>query len=266
MKRNPKVAIVGVGYVGGAYAKLWENPLLYNPGKYETTKEQVNECGMALVAVPTNLLPDGTLDMSIIEDVLSWLDTDVILIKSALNPGTVDRLKEQYPDKRIAVSVELIGEGKYSLPYWKYPHPTDPTLHQNLVIGGTVEDATMAAEYIWERQSPDLDIHMVTAMEAEICKLMENTWGALKVTFANEMYDLCNAYGANFIQVLQAWGSDGRVEKMHMRVVSGKRGWVSKCWDKDIPAIVAAGQKQGLPMDLIEQVLTSNKRHLSENE
>lgn len=263
--RNPKVAVIGAGYVGTAYAKLFKEPVIYDEPKGIGTREEVNACGMALIAVPTNLKDDGSLDMSIVEDVVGWLETDCILIKSALNPGTTDRLKKLYPNKKIAVSVELIGEGAYSLPFWKYPHPTDPTLHQNLIIGGTDEEATLCAEYIWERVSPDLDIHLTTAIEAEICKLWENTWGAMKVTFANEMYDLCQAYGANFMRTMQAWGSDGRVEKMHMRVVSGKRGWKSKCWDKDVPALATAGKAKGLKMGLIDQVIASNKNHLTKN-
>jgi hypothetical protein len=64
----------------------------------------------------------GSLDTSIVEQVVDWIDTPLILIKSALQPGTVDRLTEK-TGKKIAVSVEFIGEGKYPIHFWKYPHP-----------------------------------------------------------------------------------------------------------------------------------------------
>jgi UDPglucose 6-dehydrogenase len=203
--------------------------------------------------------------MSIVEDSVAWLETPLILIKSALMPGTVDELIKKY-NKKIAVSVELIGEGKYFVPFWKHPHPEDPRMHDCLIVGGEKDTAVKCAEFIWEKVSPDIKITLMSAREAEICKLMENTWGALKVTFANEMFEICERYGGNYMQVLQGFGSDGRVEKMHMRVVSGKRGWKSKCWDKDPRALYAAGKKVGYKIHLIKTMLEANKRHLRLND
>ena len=113
------------------------------------------------------------------------------------------------------------------------------------------------ADVLWSKMSPDINVHLVSAIEAEICKLMENTWGAMKVTFANVMYDICQDLDANYTKVLQAWGADGRTEKMHMRVVPGKRGWKSKCFDKDIPAL-ASLDKSGF----LKTVVDINRRHL----
>jgi UDPglucose 6-dehydrogenase len=106
--------------------------------------------------------------------------------------------------------------------------------------------------------SPDIDIQLTSAIEAEITKLMENTWGAMKVTFANTIYDICEEYGANYTKVLQAWGADGRVEKMHMRVIPHKRGWKSKCYDKDVPALGSL-DKSGFINKLVE----ANQGHLN---
>lgn len=264
-----KVAIIGYGYVGKAYHKMFPDAVIYDEPQrlfiddngveavVDTViplRRFVHECDLALVCVPTPA-KNGQLDTSIVEDVVSWLETDLILIKSALQPGTVDRLVEQ-TGKLIAVSVELIGEGKYSIPYWKYPHPTDPTLHQTLIIGGEDDTARRCADVLWSRMSPDIDIHLTTAIEAEVTKLMENAWGAMKVTFANTMYDICGDLGANYTRVLQAWGSDGRVEKMHMRVVPGKRGWGGKCYTKDVPALAALDAS-----DFLKAVVKANERH-----
>lgn len=265
---NYKVAIIGYGWVGKAYHKMFPDAVLYDPfSEYEqvrsTTKEQVNECDLALVCVPTDSRFNGreyTLDMSIVEEVVSWLDTPLILIKSALQPGTVDRLVER-TGKRIAVSVEMVGEGKYFVPFWKYPHAENPTAHSFLIVGGEDETARRCADFLWRKMSPDINIHLTTAIEAEITKMMENTWGAMKVTFANSVYDICEALGANYTRVLQAWGADGRTEKMHMRVMPHKRGWVSKCYDKDVPAF-ASLDKSGFLKGMVE----ANEQHLGEND
>lgn len=268
-----KVAIIGYGWVGKAYHKMFPDAVIYdeplkkfsipddlgisleiNSSKdgdltKEFYRDAVNGCDIAIICVPTDL-KENELDMSIVEDVVSWLDTPLILIKSALQPGTVDRLVKE-TGKKIAVSVEMVGEGKYFIPYWKYPHPEDPTYHQFLIVGGEEETARRCADVLWEKMSPSIDVHLVSAVEAEIVKLMENAWGAQKVTFANVMYDICEKLGANYTKVLQAWGADGRVEKMHMRVTPDKRGWKSKCYDKDIPAL-ASFDESGFLKSMIE--------------
>lgn len=259
-----KVVLVGNGYLGSCYAKFFDNPIIYDEPKGIGTREEVNNADFALIAVPTNGKEDGSLDMSIIEDIMSWIETPLILIKSALMPGTVDRLKKLYPNKHICVSVEMLGEGKYFTPFWKYPHQTDPTTHNFLIVGGESKDAELCAGYLWQNMSSDIDIHIVSAVEAEICKLMENTYLAMKVTFANTIYDICRKFNANYIRVLQAWGSDGRVEKTHMRVIKNKRGWKSKCFDKDIPALIKTGKDNGVNVDLLTGLVSANKEHLNE--
>ena len=130
------------------------------------------------------------------------------------------------------------------------------------MVGGEDEAATYCANALWARMSPDTDIHIVSAVEAEIAKLMENAYGAMKVTFANVMYDVCQTFNANYIKVLQAFGSDGRMEKMHLRTMPGKRGWRSKCWDKDVQALGALDES-----GLIDKIVEVNaKFHVPQNE
>lgn len=278
-----RIALIGYGWVGKAYYKMFPDAVIYDEpqnlfidsnGVKATVdsivplRKLVNKCDLALVCVPTDLTIDESdfrsknprqeLDMSIVEDVVGWLETPLILIKSALQPGTVDRLVKE-TGKKIAVSVEMVGEGKYFMPYWKYPDAEDPRKHSFLIVGGEEETARRCADFIWAKMSPDINIHLVSAVEAEITKLMENTWGAMKVTFANVMYDICEKHGANYTKVLQAWGADGRTEKMHMRVLPHKRGWKSKCYDKDIPALANLDES-----GFLKSMMKANDRHLKD--
>jgi len=261
------VALIGAGYLGQAYEQVFPEALVYDEPKelyageesVEAGRVAVNSCDIAIVAVPTDYTDDGELDTSIVEDVVNWLDTETILIKSALQPGTVDRLVEE-TGKNIAVSVEFSGEGKYYQPPHKYPHPQDPRQHQLLIVGGEEPARSIAAETLWSRMSPDIRIHLVTALEAEITKMAENTYGALKVTWANVLRDICDQYGANFIQVHQAWSEDGRVDPMHTRSVSDNRGWNSKCYNKDVPAFANISGSE-----MLKGLLADNARHLAMN-
>lgn len=263
-----QVALIGNGYLGQAYGEVFPEALIYDEPKemfagedtLEAGRLAVNQCDVAIIAVPTDYKEDGTLDVSIVEDVVDWVDCETILIKSALQPGTTDRLVEK-TGKNIAVSVEYIGEGNYFQPPHKYPDPRNPKVHQLLVVGGEEPARSTAAELLWEQMSPDIRIHLVTALEAEITKMAENTYGALKVTWANVMRDVCDEYGVNFINVHQAWSEDGRVDPMHTRSVAHNRGWNSKCYNKDVRAFA---QVSGSAM--LKGMIEDNERHLDMNE
>ena len=259
------IAIIGAkGYVGTAYNKMFPEAILYDEPLGIGSRKSVNSADMAIVAVPTDPLKDGSLDMSIVEEVVDWLETPLILIKSALMPGTVDRLVKK-TGKKIAVSIEYIGMGKYYVPM-EYPDPEDPRKHQMIVIGGEEETATKCAELLWEKMSPTIKIHINTALEVEIGKLVENSYPALKVTFINCLFNLAKKSGANFIRLHQGWTADPRVDGMHLRTTSNKRGWKSHCWDKDVDALAKYSKNVGaLDMEkLIKTVIRLNKQHLKE--
>lgn len=264
------VAIVGLGKVGSSYAKVFPESVKYDPYKEEykdVTKEQVNSCDVAIVAVFTPHQQDGSLDTSIVEEVIDWIECPLIIIKSALHPGTVDRLVKN-TGKRIAISVEYVGEGNYPVHFWKYPHQDDPRYHQMLVVGGAEDVAEEAIEVLWRHLSPDIRITKVTALEAEIVKLVENAYGAYKVTFMNSLLSVAQKSGSSFVRIHQAWNSDPRTDSMHVRAVSHDRGWASKCWTKDIPALGAYAKFVGAEdmAELMNTIVKLNEGHLALNE
>jgi len=263
---NKSVSIIGKGYLGTAYKKIFEDAVVYDEPLGIGTKKDVNKTDIAIVAVPTDPLPDGSLDTSIVESVVEWLETDLILIKSALMPGTVDKLVKK-TGKNIAVSLEMIGMGNYYLDPSKYPDPLDPQKHQTLIIGGELDVATKCAEVLWDKMSPNIRIHLLTAKEVEMAKLIENAYGALKVTFINCMYDFITKSGGNFIRTHQAWSSDSRVDGVHLRTLSYKRGWKSHCWSKDIPALQKASKdvdEEGMTK-LMQTIIELNDKHYGNN-
>lgn len=264
------VAIVGYGKVGQSYHKVFPEAIIYDPFRDEgkdTTKEDVNKCDVAMVAVFTPHKEDGSLDISIVEEVVDWIECPLIIIKSALHPGTTDYLVKK-TGKRIAISVEYVGEGNYPVHFWKYPHQDDPRYHQMLVVGGEEDVAEEAIHVLWRRLSPDIKITKVTALEAEIVKLVENSYPAMKVTFMNAMLSVAQKSGSSFTRIHQAWNSDPRTDSMHVRAVSHERGWKSKCWDKDVPALAKYAESIGANdmAKLLDTILYINEKHLSENE
>ena len=249
------VAVIGVGYVGKGMLKIFPDAVQYDEPQGIGTRKDVNRCTMAIVCVPTPMAADKSCDTSIVESVVSWLETPLILIKSALEPGTADYLKEKY-GKRICVSVEYMGEGKYWTPS-KYPDPINPITHGFFVIGGEWKDCSDIMDFFTPILGPATRIRMVSAKEAEIIKYSENTWGATKVIFSHMLRDLCEKSGVNWYQVREGWLDDPRVEPMHTQAFK-KRGFGGKCFPKDLWGFIRYCEKIGYDHKILKAIKDQN--------
>lgn len=254
MRNNQTIAIVGMGYVGKSMLKIFPNAIQYD---IDGDKELVNTAELAIVCVPTPSKEDSSCDTSIVEECISWITTPLILIKSALEPGTADRLKAKY-GKRIVVSPEYVGESKYWTPA-KYPDPNNPLTHGFMVLGGDPKDCSEVADLFTPIVGPATRFRFVSALDAEVIKYAENSWGAMKVTFANELRDICDALGANWHMVREGWLDDPRVEPMHTAVFVNSRGFKGKCFPKDTSALVAVSEKHGYTPLMLKAMITSNE-------
>ena len=262
-----KIGIVGFGYVGQRLKRFFEYGNHYEVKIYDPTdsrsdtKEDINQSKLAVICVPTPMSEkDKSCDISIVEDVISWIETPLILIKSTIPPGTTDKLKEK-TGKKICFSPEYIGEGKYFVSEWKYPNPTNPISHTFQIIGGDKKDADEIVGVLCERLGPEKFYYIIDAVEAEIVKYMENAWGATKVSFCQEFYDLCQVFGVSYNKVREGFLLDSRVERMHTAVFPDRRKWSGKCWPKDISAIIKKAEEMGYSMNLLKQVVKSNQKY-----
>lgn len=276
-----RVAIVGYGYVGKGMNKIFEGSKIYDPyfrplhggvevNLVEWSRKDINACDLAIVCVPTppqgiaeQSIPDEqseflSVDTSIVEEVISWLETPLILIKSTVPPGTTDRLKQKY-GKRICFSPEYMGEGGYYIPA-NYPDPTNPMQHSFMIIGGEQKDCDRIFDIFIERMGPAKQYYSCSATEAELIKYMENTWIATKVTFANTWYDICQLFGASYHNVRHGWALDPRVDSMHTAVFPDKRGFGGKCLPKDLHGIVAAARSKKCIPGLLQEVWYANQK------
>lgn len=275
------IAIVGYGYVGKAMVNFFKdhyNIFVYDPIYFETknteqitfTKEKdaINSCDLAVVCVPTPMDVSGEVDLSIIRETVAWLNTPVILIKSTIPPGTTDKLIEE-TGKNIVFSPEYIGEGKYVVQWWKdkgYPHPTDMKYHDFQIFGGERKNTSQVLEFFKKILGPEVKYIQTNTRTAELVKYMENSWGAMKVTFCNEFYDIAQSLGIDYNELRELWLLDGRVERMHTVVFEDKRGFGGKCYPKDVNGIVYASEKAGYEPKLLKEVLRRNKEFNARNQ
>ncbi|MDP3973571.1 MAG: hypothetical protein Q8P92_01935 [Candidatus Daviesbacteria bacterium] len=253
-----EIAIIGFGHVGRGMKSLFPNALIYDPGyqEYNNTRDQINKaCALAIICVSTPLNKDGSCDVSAVESSVKWLKTPLILIKSTVEPGTTDRLRKRYK-KRICMSPEYFGEFSYWIPKewssakdWPY-----------LIIGGEEKDATEIMDYFIPILGPYKKYYICNAKEAELIKYMENAYLATKVTFVNEMFEICRKLGANWYKVWEGWALDPRVDKSHSGVFPQNRGFGGRCLPKDLSALIKTAQKFGYTPTLLQQVVKSNSK------
>lgn len=253
-----KVAIIGRGYVGQAYKKLFPDAIFYERHG-ETNKEEVNKCDLAIVSVPTKMNDDGSCDTSIVEEVVSWLETPLILIKSTIPPGTTKKLKEKY-HKRICHSPEFVGEGGYFVPFWKYTHPTEPIYHSFMIIGGDPQDREDILQIFYPILGSSKTYYQTTETASEIIKYMENCAIGTKVILCNEFYNIAETFGVTYSNVRGGFILDERLGEMFTLVYKDRRGFDGKCLPKDINAITYASKKAGYKPEFLEELLKSNKR------
>lgn len=262
MNQNKKtIGIIGGGYVGQAFAEMVKNHyqvLIFDPNLATfTTKEEVSKADLGVICVPTPMSNDGSCDTSIVEQTLEWLNTPVILIKSTVAIGTTERLKKQF-NKRIVMSPEYVGEGKYRVSP-RMDFQTDMGATPFLILGGDNIDCNYILDLLIPVLGPEKKIHKMTAIEAEIVKYMENTYFGVKITFAQEMYDICKQFGADWYSVWQGWAADPRVDVMHTAVFPEARGFSGKCLPKDLNGLVYASKQAGYTPTMLEAMLKSNK-------
>lgn len=276
-----KIAVIGYGYVGKAVAEFFKQQYhvaVFDPAYPPELEPSHEEAGIyfyreesllrdleaVLICVPTEMKEDGSADTSIVEHVIRTIEAPLFIIKSTIPPGTTKRLAKE-TGKNLVFSPEYIGEGKYHMPVWKgYPHPTDMRQHNFFIFGGDREDTQKAIQVFLPIAGPDAFFAQTDPTTAELTKYMENSWGATKVTFANEFYEIAEVFGVQYEELRELFLLDKRTERIHTAVFRDKRGFGGKCFPKDVNAIVKVTEKAGYIPELLKEVLSSNKKFRGE--
>jgi UDPglucose 6-dehydrogenase len=251
------VAIVGYGAVGRYLHRLFPEAAVYDEPLGMGNREDVNRRQYAFVAVPTNRRPDGSADVSIVEDTVSWLTTDVIVIRSTIPVGTTDMLKQK-TGKRIVFQPEY-GPGETP-----DHHFNDPRRVNWAILGGDRQDTVAVADLYKQAFSAELAIHQTDARTAELTKYMENCFLALKVTFSNEFYDVAEKFGVDYNELRELWLLDPRIGRSHTFVMPDDRGFGGKCLPKDVSALVQSACAAGYAPHLMLAMLEANSRFRGE--
>ena len=242
---KPKMAIAGVGMVGGALARYLDDPILYDPYKKLGSRDELNSADMVFVAVPTPYDEKrGGFDLSIVEETLANLEGEkIVVIKSTVIPGTTEMLQEKYPNHKILFNPEFLTE---------ITADQDMKFPDRQIVGYTDQSYTVAGDLMQILPQAPLE-RIMTSTEAEMVKYYGNTWFSVKVIFAEQMFDLCQALGVNYNRIKEGAAADKRIGRSHLAAGhGGYRGYGGKCLPKDTRALIQMAKKLGITMDLLE--------------
>lgn len=260
-----KIGIVGInGYVGKAFAEFFHKKYDitgYDPAQaVSLKKEQVNECDLGVICVPTPMDQMGRCDSSIVEETVAWLETPLIIIKSTVEPGTTERLRKKYA-KRIVFSPEYAGESSYWTPYKFHTEVVETPF---FIFGGDKKDCSALVDIYTPIAGPVKTYRITDSTSAEIAKYAENAFYAMKIAFCNEMYDVCERSGTTWNEVRELWLLDPRINPMHTLVFKNKRGFRGKCLPKDVSALVKYAETIGVNLGILKSVLESNNEKIKD--
>lgn len=262
------ILIMGYGHVGQGMTHIFPDAKVVDPAKsiqHGFSRNVANpilaepppgRAELAIVCVPTPPMPDGSCDTSIVAEVVCAVDAELFLIKSTVTPGTTQRLRFQ-TEKRIVFSPEYMGESRYWTPS-QYPQPYTPMSHGFFIMGGDDRDCADIEDILLPRIGPATRFRFMTSLEAELVKYFENSYLAMKVTFANEIRTICEAAGARYHIVREGWIDDSRIGPMHTAAFKDAPGFSGKCLPKDINALAAYCRSIGIPNALLESVIKAN--------
>jgi UDPglucose 6-dehydrogenase len=292
-----KITIIGTGYVGlvtgTCFAEVGHNVIcvdndsekikilksggipIYEPGLEElvhknvsegrlrftdSTQEGVENSDVIFIAVPTPPLPDGSVDMSFIEKVAREIATymksyKIVVDKSTVPVKTGERVAEtirRYNKAGIVCDVvsnpEFLREGSAV---------QDCLKPERIVIGVSSPRPVPAMKEIYAPFNAPIIVTDINS--AELIKHAANSFLAMKISYINAISVICEATGADVVEVANGIGMDSRIGRQFLDAGIGFGG---SCFPKDLSAFIKIAEDVGYNFGLLKEVKRINEEQM----
>jgi UDPglucose 6-dehydrogenase len=255
-----QAGIIGFGFVGKAVYSSYFNfnhKYIIDPvediaeGNYET----IMETDAVYVCVPSPSNDDGSCDVSILKEVLSKLKEinykGVVISKVTAPPDVYRELQEEH-DNLVYVP-EFLTAANSIRDY------LSSSFH---VIGGKNRAYVMLARAVLEEVFLDASYFYATIEEASMMKYTINCFLATKVSWMNELKNLCDVMNVDYGVVSKLVSMDKRIGNTHLQVPGpdGQLGFGGACFPKDTAALLSFAKDSGVDLTVMRSAVELNKK------
>jgi UDPglucose 6-dehydrogenase len=251
------IGIIGLGVVGSAVKngleKIGHTVYVFDTKFADSSLADVLQTDVCFLSLPTPPREDGSCDISVVEGTLRDLEASeyqgLAVIKSTVEPGTTDRLS-----KELKISLAFCPEFLRERAAY-----TDFAENHDVLVIGTYTDAHHDLIKDAHGSLPK-NVFRMSPLEAELAKYFSNVYNALRITFANEFYDVCRALGADYGKIKHAMVHRQNIEDAYLDCNENFRGFGGVCLPKDTKALAALVRKLGLDLKLFETIVEENAK------
>jgi UDPglucose 6-dehydrogenase len=252
-----KIGIIGLGAVGTANKEGFEfigHTIVPHDINLDTSIQDVLNTEITFLCVPTPQADNGSCDTSILESVIKELNLysykGIIAIRSTVVPGFTQRMIDTYRNLTICFVPEFLRERCAAEDFINN--------HKLLAIG--THDIWVYRKLVKAHGSLPEHTEHLTPNEAEVLKYYNNVYAALRVTFANVMYEVCDKLDCDYTTIKNAYIKTGKATDMYLDVNPNLRGYGGMCLPKDTQAIASLLKQLNLDFELINSVHTDNEK------
>jgi len=221
---------------------------------HSSNVDAVEDADLVFLCLPTPEGDDGRADLAFIYAVIDELGNELeenalFVVKSTVPPGTVSSLRKRLADLGSTAGIvshpEFLREGR-AVPDFMKP--------DRIVVGAWDDgDADRVASLY-----ADLDTLIIKTdpTSSEMIKYANNAYLASRLTFVNTLANVCEAVGADILDVIEGLGSDHRIGPHFLQPGPGYGG---SCFPKDTSALIAVAEDAGYDFQLLRAVIVADE-------
>lgn len=224
----------------------------------------VKETDVSFICVGTPSSEDGTIDLSIVRSAATSIGNalakkngyHVVVVKSTVVPETTEKFilpileessgKKAGKDFGVAMNPEFLREGK----------AVHDFMNPDKIVVGAIDrkSGDLVSELY---RTFECEITRTTPSTAEMIKYTNNSLLATKISFSNEIGNICKKLGIDTYEVMEAVGKDFRISP---KFLNSGAGFGGSCFPKDVKALIGKARAIGYSPVLLESVIAVNEK------
>lgn len=248
------LVISGIGFVGSAVMSALSHEYTVHISDPKINDNKVFDFDNAkgvILCLPTPQKDDGSCDLSYIDEVLSeCYDNIPILIKSTMSLDGFRKLREKYSLLSLTFSPEFLTAKNAK---------TDFKNQKTMYFAG---DKSTYWASIFEKAMPNIHTKIYDSIDTLIlAKYFRNSFLALKVSYANQMFDACEKLHISFDDLIDIFVDDDRIGNSHTKVPGDDgRGFGGACFPKDTSALLHTMNRYQIDLSILKAAVSYNNK------